>query len=47
MIGDKPSDRIAYSGFRSVILKSRYTENDPLGYDITTLKEAELCLEDF
>ncbi|MFP4162358.1 MAG: D-glycero-alpha-D-manno-heptose-1,7-bisphosphate 7-phosphatase [Chitinispirillaceae bacterium] len=36
MVGDKQSDRIAVEGLRSLILKSKYTQND---YDITSLEE--------
>jgi len=42
MIGDKPSDRIALEGLRSVILKSEYTDGG--GYDAETLAETEQYL---
>ncbi len=41
MIGDKESDRIAYKGLHSYIIKSKYC---PTGYDVEILKDVEKLL---
>ena len=41
VIGDKPSDRIAMDGLRSIIVKSRYTGND---FDVEGIADIEKCL---
>lgn len=43
MLGDKPSDRIALDGLRSIIMKSRYT---PSGYDVASFDEALAFIAD-